>query len=290
MIQYIDRQTGQKKEEQVYGQKALNLLYGHDLLSKILGAPLLYLLSRFPFFSRFYGWWQKQPWTKQKIKPFIQNFEIDPSEFTTTDFRSFNDFFIRTLKPSARPLSQSPALIPADGRYWFYQNIDQTDHFIVKGQKFHLSTLLNAPTESYQTMVIARLCPTDYHRFHFPCDCTPGETRLINGPLYSVNPIAIRQNLSILTENKRCVTPLQTSHFGTVQYIEIGATCVGSINQTFIPNKPYKKGDEKGYFAFGGSALILLFEAGRLTLDPDLIQATRQGYEMRCLMGQPLGN
>jgi phosphatidylserine decarboxylase len=287
MIIYIDRKTGQKMEEKVYGQRALKLLYGKDLLSKIFGAPLLHLISRFPLFSHFYGWWQKQPWTKKKIKPFIEEYQVDDSEFAHTEFSSFNDFFIRKLKPQARPLSSSPLIIPADGRYWFYENVDETDHFIVKGQKFSLSALLNVPANEGQSMIIARLCPTDYHRFHFPCDCTPGRTRLINGPLYSVNPIAIKQNIRILTENKRCLTELKTK-FGTMQYIEIGATFVGSIHQTFTPNAPYKKGDEKGYFAFGASALILLFEKGSISIDKDLLHATQQGYEMKCLMGQPL--
>lgn len=286
-IIYIDRQTGQKHQEKVYGQAALKLLYGHTLLSKIFGTPLLFLLSRLPLFSRFYGWWQKQTWTAKKVEPFIREFHLDPSEFLHPHYASFNDFFIRKLKPSARPLAPSPFIIPADGRYWFYQNIEETDHFIVKGEKFNLSTLLNSPSH-YQTMIIARLCPIDYHRFHFPADCTPGTPRLINGPLYSVNPAAIKQNLSILTENKRCITPLKTPHF-TIQYIEIGATFVGSIHQTFTPNTPYKKGDEKGFFSFGGSALILLFEPGHIQLSPDLLEATKQGYEMRCLMGQKMG-
>lgn len=283
-IIYIDRATGQKQQEKVYGQAWLKRLYNNRFFS-----PILYLVTRLPFLSRFYGWCQKQPWSKKKIAPFIKEYNIDTTEFLDPNFNSFNDFFIRKLKPSARPLAASPAIIPADGRYYFYQNIDETDHFIVKGQKFNLSTLLNAPADRYKTMIIARLCPVDYHRFHFPADCVPGHTRLINGPLYSVNPIAIKQNISIFTENKRYITPLHTTQFGTIQYIEIGATFVGSSLQTYTPNNPYAKGDEKGYFAFGGSALILLFEEGKLQLDPDLVQATKDGFEMRCLMGQGMG-
>src|SRR6202044_707631 len=96
------------------------------------------------------------------------------------------------------------------------------------------------------SVVLARLCPCDYHRFHFPCDAIPGPAKLINGPLYSVNPIALCKNLSILSENKRMITELETDHFGKVLYIEVGATNVGSIHQTFTPYQRYKKGDEKG--------------------------------------------
>ena len=151
---------------------------------------------RNPLFSALYGWWQKQPITKRKIAPFIKNFHIDTSEFLDdpTTFRSFNDFFIRKLKPSARPFSLDPkmAIIPADGRYYFYQNIKEADGFLVKGEKFDLHSLLQddplAHRYAHGSMVLARLCPTDYHRYHFPCDCIPGPTRFINGWLYSVNP------------------------------------------------------------------------------------------------------
>lgn len=275
MIIYIDRESGEKREEQVFGEGALKFLYGTRF-----GSFLLPLICRFSLFSKLYGWWQKQWWTKGKVEPFIERYQVDSSEFAKTSFTSFNDFFIRELKPEARPLSKSDLVIPADGRYWFYENVDETDHFIVKGQKFSLQN-----ASRYKSMMIARLCPTDYHRFHFPCDCIPGETRLINGPLYSVNPIAIRKNLQLLVENKRCITTLETA-WGPIEYIEIGATCVGTIHQTYKPHTPYKKGDEKGYFSFGGSALILLFE--NLSFAKDLTLATKSGYEIRCLLGQSL--
>ena len=77
------------------------------------------------------------------------------------------------------------------------------------------------------------LCPVDYHRFHFPAAGVPGETRLIDGPLFSVSPIALRKRLAYLWTNKRTLTALETRRFGTVLLFEIGATCVGTIHQTF---------------------------------------------------------
>ena len=138
-------------------------------------------------------------------------------------------------------------------------------------------------------MVMARLAPADYHRFHFPCNCTPSKAHLITGPLYSVNPIALRKNIEYLTENKRMITELKTHLFGTILAIEVGATFVGSIVQTFEPEKHYAKGDEKGYFEFGGSCILLLFEPARIQLDQDLIENTHQGLETLGQMGQSLG-
>lgn len=297
-IKFIDRLTKKISVEKVYGALGLKLLYGDDLLTRFIGAPLLHFLVRNPIFSSIYGSFQKTRGSKKKIKPFIKNFEIDSSEFllNVDEFNSFNDFFTRKLKPEARPIdsSETRAIIPADGRYLFYQNIDETTGFVVKDQKFNLETLLDDPelARKYSggSMIIARLCPIDYHRFHFPVDCIPNETKIINGLLYSVNPIAIKKDIHIFTQNKRAITELETEKFGKVLFLEIGATSVGTISQTYLADKLYAKGEEKGYFSFGASSLILLFEPNHLTIDEDLLLATKEGHEIRCLMGQSMGH
>jgi phosphatidylserine decarboxylase len=111
----------------------------------------------------------------------------------------------------------------------------------------------------------------------------------IKGPLYSVNPIALRQNIRILATNKRCITQLQTENFGKVLLLEIGATCVGSICQTFCPNANIAKGSEKGYFQFGGSSTITIFEPGRIRFDQDLIDHSQQHREVFAHMGDHVG-
>lgn len=289
-IEYINRITGKREVEKVYGAEALRILYGTPY-----GSIFKYLSSRFSCVSSFYGFLQSRSLSRKKIIPFIQQYHVDASEFLNPvdSFQSFNDFFIRKLKPQARPIfpGDDVAIIPADGRYLFYQDIEKADGFIVKGKKFSLRDLLQdaALAEEYRngTMIIARLCPSDYHRFHFPCACTPGESRIINGFLYSVNPIAVKKNIAILTENKRSLCVLHTKEFGQVLYLEVGATNVGSINQTYTPDQPQSKGAEKGFFAFGGSALILLFRANTIQLDPDL--TLHPHVEIKCLMGQSLG-
>lgn len=296
-LYYINRLTGKKEQERVYGASALKLIYGNDWISSLLGPFLLHALVKYPFFSALYGKWQMSGITKSKVKPFIEAFGVDENEFLepTSSFQSFNDFFIRKLKPDARPIApgDNVAVMPADGRYMFFQDISQVDGFFVKGEKFNLNSLLDESglAEQYAngSMVMARLCPTDYHRFHFPCDCIPSDTKLINGWLYSVNPIAIKKDIEIFTKNKRTICKLVTKEFGRVLFLEIGATNVGSIIETYKPYEEQKKGAEKGYFSFGGSSLIVLFEAGRIEFDPDLIAATQSGLEMLCLMGQRLG-
>ncbi|MFN4173559.1 MAG: phosphatidylserine decarboxylase, partial [Parachlamydiaceae bacterium] len=217
----------------------------------------------------------------------------DESEFLPATFNSFNDFFIRKLKKEARPISSSDFVCPADARYRFFQNVKSSDGFYVKGQKFDLYSLIGNKELAERfidgSMMIARLCPFDYHRFHFSHDAIPSASELINGYLYSVNPIALKKDISIFTQNKRRLT-LCRSDKGISLYIEIGATNVGSIVETYTPELPVKKGDEKGYFEFGASSLILLFEPDMIAFDSDLIELSKGDREIRCLMGQSMGN
>ena len=296
-IYYIDRKSGEKKIEKIYKAQGFELLYSKGKLNRLLKKVLLPIISCWPFFSKIYGALQKLPSSASKIMPFIQSFEVDEQEFLdpAASFKSFNDFFIRRLKPEARPIDTNPlsAVIPADGRYYFYENIETCDGFLIKGKKFELERLLASPALASEFkgggMVLARLCPSDYHRFHFPCSCLPGPTKCLNGYLYSVNPIAIKQNIRTYTQNRRTLCELQTDLFGKVLYLEIGATCVGSIRETYFPGIEQDKGAEKGYFEFGGSALVLLFKQGAIVFDDDLLEATKEGLEIRCLMGQRMG-
>jgi phosphatidylserine decarboxylase len=290
-IVFLDRLTKKRVQEKVYGQTFLRLVYGDRFTF------LRSWVSCHPFVSRLYGALQKSGLSRRKIVPFLKKFEVDSSEFLdpVSSFRSFNDFFIRKLNPSARPIApgRDVAILPADARYLVYPNIEKTDGFVVKGKKFSLESFLRnrelAQRYANGSMLIARLCPSDYHRFHFPCHCLPSEPECIPGHLYSVNPMALRKNIEIFSENKRVITFLRTNQFGDVLFIEVGATCVGSIHQTYTPLEPYAKGDEKGYFSFGGSTLVLLFESGKIQFDQDLIDASQEGLEVKGLMGQTLG-
>lgn len=290
-IYYIDRKTGNKIEEVIYGGILLRFLYGSTFASRTLGACLMHLFSRIPLFSRLAGFMQKRAASAKNIAPFIAAYGIDASEFAETSYASFNDFFIRKLKPSCRPIlsDRKKLSMPADGRYLVFPDLSKTDGFFVKGQQFNLTRFLQDPVLARRyadgALLLARLCPTDYHRFHFPSDGIPSKARPIKGHLYSVNPIALKRNLSILCENKRMLTEFEAGPFGQILYVEIGATCVGSIHQTYQPDQEVKKGYEKGYFSFGGSCLALLFEKGRIVFDEDLIRNSEQKMETKGTFG-----
>lgn len=295
-ITYFDRVCQTEQKEQVYGGVFLDILYGKGWIKRVISFFLLPCVACISFSSYLYGVIQKSRYTRVKVRPFIKKFQIDTSEFLdrVDSFRSFNDFFVRKLKSTCRPIeaSEKVVILPADARYLVVPNVKKADRFFVKGQSLSLNELLQDETLALRyeegAMAIARLCPVDYHRFHFPCEGVAHQTREIPGPLFSVNPIALRRHLDILTRNKRVITLFESVHFGTIAYIEVGATYVGTIHQTFTPDRLYRKGEEKGYFSFGGSCVILLFEPGRIEFAPDLLKYSNQSLEVRGLMGQPL--
>jgi len=290
-IEVFDRYTGEIVTEEIYGESFLRWAY-----EKGAGRLTVEAFAKRAWFSRYYGWRMKRAGTREKVSGFLEDYGIDPADFAlpVDQFESFNDFFVRRLKPEARPIDPEEGAIvfPADGRHLGFPDLDAVESIYAKGQRFDLAGLLG-DTELPErfaggSAVISRLCPIDYHRFHFCAAGRAGEPRLINGVLYSVNPIALCRNIGILTENKRVLTLLETEHLGTVAILEVGATNVGSIVQTFLPGA-VQKGAEKGYFEFGGSMTILLFEPGRIRLADDLLQQSAAGRELYAKMGDRLG-
>ena len=138
------------------------------------------------------------------------------------------------------------------------------------------------------SMLISRLCPVDYHRFHFPTSGKISTATLINGSLLSVSPIALRHNLSIFWENKRYLSFLQNEHIGKIAQFLVGATCVGSVHLTAQKNSHVKKGQEYGYFSFGGSCVITVFPRHSVQFNQDIMEWSAKGIETYARMGEPV--
>lgn len=299
-IRYFDRYSRALKMENVYGEPWMRLAYGNPA-----GRLAVWLIFRRLWFSRWYGWKMKKRESALRILPFIAKYDIDVDDFAKSafDYKTFNEFFCRALKPQARPIApgDSVAVLPADGRHLAFPDVDAADGFYVKGQKLSLADLLaergarngspGSPAGALAggSMLISRLCPVDYHRFHFPVGGIPGEARPVPGRLYSVSPIALRRNLAYLAANKRQLTLIESPVFGPVAMVEVGATNVGSIVQSFLPNRAVCKGDEKGFFSFGGSCVVTLFARGRIAFDADIVEQSRQHVETYARMGDRVG-
>jgi len=291
-IQYFNRYTREVETERIYGGGFLRWTYGNPL-----GRLGLEALVKRAAFSKWYGARMSTPASRARVLPFIREFGLDPAEFADPpeSFATFNEFFYRKLRPEARPIfaEAGAAVFPADGRHLGFANLAEAEGIFVKGRKFSLEKLCRdaklAERHARGAVVLSRLCPVDYHRFHFPVSGTPGSPLIFEGPLYSVSPLALRRRIEYLTENKRALTRIQSPEFGQVLMLEVGATCVGSIEYTYTPGRPAKKGEEKGYFKFGGSETITIFEPGRITLADDLLKNSRAGRELYARMGDLMG-
>ncbi len=289
-IQYVNRETGELETEVVLDEKYIRWAYQSPAL------PLLSaIVFRHALLSRMYGMYLDSSLSRRKIMPTIRTLRIDTSEFAdpVDSFRSFNEFFIRRLRPECRPFDEARDCLvsPADGRVFVFPEIRRETVIPVKGVGFSVDHLLagldNGSFHDGDVLVI-RLCPADYHRFHFPCDGRIVASHDEGGTYHSVNPIALACGLNIFCANKRTVTLIENAVFGRIAIVEVGAFGVGSIVQTCY--KDYvNKMDEKGYFTFGGSTIILIFQKRRIRLSADLIEHSATGHETFVKVGSLIG-
>lgn len=285
-IKYIERSTGQLKTENIYGEKWLVWLYYNPV-----GEATLWAIAKRKIVSSIYGNEMDKAASANKIKPFVKEYNVDLSIAEKQNFTSFNDFFTRKMKPDARPIAEDSVDVasPADGKILAYENIANAD-FYIKGFRFNVSSFLNnddlATKYKNGAMIVFRLAPPDYHRYHFPVSgvTTSSDTK-IEGVYYSVSPLALRKNAEIFCLNKREYGIIKSPLFGEVAMVEIGATMVGSMIQTYT-GTTVRKGEEKGYFKFGGSSVVLLFEKDKIKIDADLLNNTTKGLETTIKMGE----
>jgi phosphatidylserine decarboxylase len=292
-ITYFDRYRGSVETEQVYGEKWLRWAYETGL-----GRATIAMLLKRRLFSWYYGYRMNRVYSGNKVLPFVVDYDLDADEFgkQAWEYKTFNEFFSRALKPEARPIAtgDDTAILPADGRHLAFPVVDQSSGFYVKGSTFDLPELFGSEADAAPfaggSMIISRLCPVDYHRFHFPVKGIPGHARLIEGALFSVSPIALRRNVRYLVQNKRMLTLIASERFGRVAMFEVGATCVGTIRQYFVNDRVNEKGQEKGMFKFGGSCVITVFQPGRISFADDLVEHGAQQREVYAKMGDVLGH
>jgi len=206
------------------------------------------------------------------------------------EFRNFNEFFYRALKPEARPCSapDNPHIIvsPADSRSVVFNRIDVATKVWIKGREFSVKRLLGDayPEDVHRYtggggLGIFRLAPQDYHRFHIPVDGTMLKPKLIAGEYYTVNPMAIRSALDVYGENVRVIVPIDSVAHGRVMVVCVGAMMVGSTVITRSEGEQVRRAEELGYFKFGGSTIVVLFEEGKMKFDDDLVDNSAGALE-----------
>ena len=231
------------------------------------------------------------PASASQIEGFINFHRLDMAEVLRpiNQFKNFNEFFYRALKPDARPCSapdnQRIVVSPADSRSVVFNTMEDATRIWVKGREYSVERLLgdaypmDAKRYKGGALGIFRLAPQDYHRFHVPVDGVMGTPKTIEGEYYTVNPMAIRSALDVYGDNVRVVVPIDSVAHGRVMYICIGAMMVGSTVITRRAGEKIKRAEELGYFKFGGSTILLLFEPGVMVFDDDLIENSNGAVE-----------
>jgi len=294
-IKYFNRITGQPEVEKVYGDWFINFLYktgaGHSVGNVFTNK----------YFSKIYGSFQDLSISHKKVRPFIEKFNIKIDDYESgsksahdirDSYKTFNEFFIRKFKLGIRPFVAESNRMPAfaEARYVGFEAVDEKKQYPVKGQYLLAKDLIgdNKISKIFDggPLMIARLCPVDYHRYHYPDNGKILDHFRVPGTFDSVNPLALKHKNQIFIKNERYVSILQTENFGRLAYIEVGAICVGKIVQSHPWKKPFLRGQEKGYFLFGGSTVILLGEKGLWKPSEDILSNTAKGIETYLHLGQ----
>lgn len=256
------------------------------------GGLILRLISR-RWLSKLAGRYLDGRASRRKIKKYIKKHGIDMSQFMDEDYKSFNAFFTRRIKPELRSFDFAPDALcaPCDGKLSAYR-IDDGLKFNVKGFDYTVDTLLKntelAARYSGGLCLVFRLCVTDYHRYFFFDGGTASGNTFIKGRLHTVQPAALEKR-RVFTENCREYTVLETDNFGTAVQVEVGAMMVGRIVND-VKSGRFERGTEKGRFEFGGSTVILLLEKDRAELDAEFFENTAAGCETAVRCGERIGS
>jgi phosphatidylserine decarboxylase len=289
-IQIYDRQQGRICHEDVMSREWVDFLYTHPF-----GRLLEHHLLSQAWVSKLGGYFKARQ-GKQSIQAFIDHYGINTHEIMEPvgHYATFGDFFVRQLKPEARPFPADPRRLisPADGRLLCFALT--SDRYVpVKGCSYRLASLLEnrALAQQFENgyVFVYRLAPVDYHRYCYIDNGSQAPVVKLKGKLHSVNPIAIDTHMPIFARNYREYTLLKTEHFGSVLHMEVGALMVGKVVSHHSREHRFTRGEEKGYFEFGGSTIIQVFMPHTIVPDQDLLDYSALGIETLVQYGSGVG-
>jgi phosphatidylserine decarboxylase len=287
-----DRCSGRFKVEPMHANRFLTWCYNPGM-----GQIATALIFRRKYFSRFYGLANSTRFSKLKIRRFIRRMQVDMSAYLKgiEEFTDFNDFFIRAIDLTKRPVNTDPftCTAPVDGKILAIQTLPANQSFRIKRSIFSLPTFLRdeklTALFTGGSMVICRLSTADYHHFHFPDSGFAEPAVTIPGRYDAGGPYSLSKLIPFYSENYRQKTIFHSDHFSTMLIVEIGACTVGSIRQRFQAGVHVEKGSHKGFFELGGSTVVLLFQTDCIQLDLDLCNNTRNEIETYVRLGESIG-
>jgi phosphatidylserine decarboxylase len=248
-----------------------------------------------PLFDRLYAAYENTRWSARQIEPFIRKYQIDMSEFEPVKYRSFAEFFDRRFRPGVRQFPSAAGELGAfaEARYFAWDRLQADQRFPIKGHSLCPEQILGNAQRARPfiggAVFLVRLAPVDYHHVHYCDDGTTLDHERLGRRLWTVNPHALANKQDILFSNERNVNILQTRQFGRLGFVEVGALSVGRIVQIHPLEHPFRRGEEKSVFRFGGSAIVVFGEPGAWRPSDDLLQRTREGVETLVRLGETVG-
>lgn len=258
-----------------------------------IGRGVLKILT-LPFLSVLSGKALNSSISKYRINHFVKKNNIDLSRYEKREWKSFNDFFCRKLQPELQQLGDVNAdelISPCDAKLSVYSICDGLV-MPIKESAYTVSSLIQNDDLAKQFhngyALVFRLTVDDYHRYCYPITGAKECDIYIPGRLHTVRPVALC-SVPVFCENARKYTLLHSAIFGQVLQMEVGALLVGRIVNHDASNANVYAGEEKGYFEFGGSTIVLLVQKDSVILDDELIENTRQGRETIVRYGETLG-
>lgn len=284
-MDYIDLQ-GKKVSNITNQDKLLSFLYT-NIFGRMLLKPLIQ-----PQVSKLAGRYLSSAHSKWLISKFIERNEINMDIYEECDYSSFNDFFTRKIKPDCRPVPEDLDVLisPCDCLATVYP-IQENTTFSIKNTEYTLRSLLRSPHLAKRFRggyaYVLRLTVEDYHRYLYSVSGKQSKNYHIDGTFHTVNPIA-NDYLPIYKENTREYTVIRSKEFGDVLQMEVGALLVGKISN-HKQSTVVTRGEEKGFFEYGGSTIVVLTQKGRVTPRSDLLTNSKNGYETKVLQAHPLG-
>jgi phosphatidylserine decarboxylase len=173
------------------------------------------------------------------------------------------------------------------------RRLETAQQFPVKGHSLRADRILGNTDRARPfiggPVILARLSPMDYHHVHYPVDGSTLEHDRLGHRLWTVNWHALLNQDDILFRNERLINIVGTYEFGRLAFVEVGALSVGRIVQIHPFYKPFRRGDEKSVFKFGGSAIVVFGEPGMWLPSDDVLEHTREGIETLVRLGEPIG-
>ena len=280
-MKMVDRKT--KKEYELKYSKSVTFLY-----QNIFGRVVLKLLNN-RLMANIVAKYMNSKLSIKRIQKTIKENKIDMNNFQQEDWPSFNAFFIRKKKNLNFDMDKNHFVSPCDSKLLAIK-LNKDSMFDIKGSIYTLKDIIKEDlSKEYQNgyALIFRLEVGDYHRYHFIDDGTKEDYKFIKGCLHTVQPIAYNK-YKIFHKNCREYTTLHTKNFGDIIEVEVGAMMIGKItNNKSITS--FKKGDEKGYFEFGGSTIILFVKDKQVILDNDILFNSSLGKETIVACGEKIG-